>query len=96
MPLSLKEKQLIYLELEKTHFNISNATAVFNRTTIVYFIVLILAVVGFVNGYIQPGLLNILVMLGIAVLLIGMVSYLLSMVKEKKKLDELIAKVKKK
>jgi heme A synthase len=94
MTLSDKDKQLVYLELEKSHFNISNATAVFNRATLVYFIVLIVTVIGFVNGYINAQLLNTLVFIGVIILIVGMVSYLRSMVSERKKLNELIEKVK--
>ena len=96
MVLSDKDKQLVYLELEKAHFNISNATAVFNRATLVYFIVLIATVVGFVNGYINSQLLNTLVVIGVIILVIGMITYLRSMVSERKTLDELIDKVKRK
>jgi len=96
MALSETEKQLVYLELEQAHFNTSNAIAVFNRATVMYFILLLFAVFGLINNYLTKVMLNVLVMMGLGVLFIGAIPYFRNIVYERRTIDALIKKVKSK
>jgi uncharacterized membrane protein (Fun14 family) len=51
------------------------------------------AVLGFVNGYINRTLLNVLIIMGLCVLIIGTVPYVKTMHAEEERLNDLIKKV---
>ncbi len=96
MPISAAKKQLIYLELERAHFNASNAVAVFNRATIMYFILLVFAIFGIANRYITKPMLNALITLGMLILLTGAIPYFKNISQETKTINKLIKTVKSK
>jgi len=96
MAFSEAEKQLVYLELERAHFKASNAIAVFNRATIMYFILILFAVFGLVNRYISRTMLNTLVIIGVVILITGAIPYFRNIMYETETIDKLIKKVKSK
>jgi uncharacterized membrane protein (Fun14 family) len=55
-----------------------------------YFVFLFVGVLGFVRGYLSGAFLNILVYFGIAVLVVGLIPYIMTMKKESDKMNELV------
>lgn len=96
MAISETEKQLIYLQIEKAHANMTSAVAVFNKATMMYFILMILALFGMTNNYITKSMLNTLIIMGMMVLIIGAIPYFRSVVQEEKTINNLIEEVKRK
>jgi hypothetical protein len=67
---------------------------VMNKSLILYFVFMFVAVLGFINGYINRTLLNVLIVMGLCVLIIGTVPYVKTMHAEERRLNDLIARVK--
>ena len=87
--------QVVDLEVEKSRLNREKSLLVMNKSLILYFAFMFVAVLGFINGYINRTLLNILIVMGLMVLLIGTVPYVKTMYAEEKRLDELIRRISK-
>jgi hypothetical protein len=88
-------KQVIDLEVEKSRLNREKSMLVMNKSLILYFCFMFVAVLGFINGYITRTLLNVLIVMGLCVLIIGTVPYVKTMHSEEKRLDSLIQRVSK-
>ena len=86
-----KDIVIINLEIERSKLNREKSILVLDKALMLYFSFLIIGVVGFVNGYIKPDLLNTLIIMSFAVLVIGIAPYFITMRKEEKKLNELIS-----
>jgi small-conductance mechanosensitive channel len=86
-------KEVIDLEVEKSRLNREKSMLVMNKSLILYFVFMFVAVLGFINGYIQKPLLNVLVIMGLCVLIIGTVPYVKTMHSEEKRLNELIQRM---
>ena len=84
----------INIEIERSKLNREKSLLVLDKSLLLYFSFLFIGVIGFVNGYINTTFLNILVVMGMVVLLIGLVPYLMTMHQEEKKLDTLLASYK--
>jgi len=89
-----QDRLLMDLEFEKSRLEREKSILVLNKSLFLYFTALFVAIIGFVNDFITRDLLNIIVVIGIIVLVIGFIPYLRSTVKEEKLLDSLIAKAK--
>ena len=94
MTISEKDKQLIYLELEQQHFNTSNALNVFNKATMMYFLMLIIAMFAMVNNYASKTVLNSIIVMSIAILIIGSIPYFRSISQEEKNVNKIINEIK--
>lgn len=90
MPKKISEQERIYLEIEKSRIQREKAAIVLNKSMVLFFGFLIVGVIGFVFDYVSPFLLNVLVVVGIIVLLLGTVPYVIITTKEDKKIDELL------
>jgi hypothetical protein len=88
-------KQVIELEVEKSRLNREKSMLVMNKSLILYFCFMFVAVLGFINGYIGRTLLNVLIVMGLCVLIIGTVPYVKTMHSEELRLDDLIRRVSK-
>lgn len=88
-----KQKEIILLEVEKSRLNREKSMLVMNKSLILYFVFMFVAVLGFINGYINRTLLNILIIMGLCVLIIGTVPYVKTMHDEEQRLNNLIARV---
>ena len=93
MPKDVKE--IIYLEIEKSRINREKSKTVLDKSFILYFSFLLVGVVGFASGYINPQLLTILVITGIIILIIGTLPYVLITMKEDAFLNERLKEFKK-
>lgn len=83
-------KALIDLEVEKSRLNREKSMLVMNKSLILYFCFMFVAVLGFINGYVTRTLLNVLIIMGLCVLVIGTLPYVRTMYAEEKRLNELI------
>ncbi len=92
--LSNIEKEIIDVEVEKSRLNREKAMLVLNKSLFIYFCFLFVAVIGFINAYITKNLLNILIIVGLLALIIGTIPYVKTMKEEEKKLNGIIAELK--
>jgi uncharacterized membrane protein (Fun14 family) len=86
-------KEVIDLEVEKSRLNREKSILVMNKSLILYFAFMFVAVLGFINGYITRTLLNVLIVMGLCVLIIGTVPYVKTMHSEEKRLNELLQRM---
>lgn len=93
---SVTERDTIMLEIERSRLHRERSMMVLNKGVFLYFFFLFIGVIGFVNGFMTSQLLNILVIMGLCVLIIGVAPYLVTMYKEERTLDTLIDELRKK
>lgn len=86
---------VIALEIEHSKLNREKSLLVLDKAIILYMTFLFVAVVGFINQLISLALLNLLVIMGLCVLIIGVVPYVATMHQEERRLLGLIENVKK-
>ncbi|MBN1544356.1 hypothetical protein JW898_02735 [Candidatus Woesearchaeota archaeon] len=86
-------KEVIDLEVEKSRLNREKSMLVMNKSLILYFAFMFVAVLGFINGYINRTLLNVLIVMGLCVLIIGTVPYVKTMHTEEKRLNDLLQRM---
>ena len=77
----------IYLEIEKSRIQREKAKLVLEKSIALYFIFMLVAVIGFATAYVDKFMLNALIIIGIIILLIGTIPYLIIIHKEEKKID---------
>ena len=85
--------EVVSLELEKSRLNREKSILVMNKSLILYFAFMFVAVLGFINGYIDNNLLNVLVIMGLCVLVIGTVPYVKTMHSEEERLDGILQRM---
>ena len=95
MPVHHIKKEVIDLEVEKSRLNREKSMLVMNKSLILYFAFMFVAVLGFINGYINRTLLNVLIVMGLCVLIIGTIPYVKTMHSEEKRLNDLLQQTKK-
>lgn len=88
------EKEIIYLEIEKSKLNREKSKIVLNKSLLLYFIFTVVGVIGFVFNYIDSFLLNFVIIAGIVVLLLGTVPYLIITRREEKKINDFLIRLK--
>jgi len=88
--LSEAEKQIIMLRIEKVKLQRERNLIILNKSIIFFFAVVTIAVVGMLQGLISSMQLNMLVVVGIVVLVIGVIPYGVSSRKEEKGLENTI------
>tara|TARA_Y100000310_G_C20651750_1_gene799808 strand:- start:694 stop:993 length:300 start_codon:yes stop_codon:yes gene_type:complete len=92
--LTEKEKLNVMLELEKSRISREKAKLVLNKSLVLYFCFLIVGVFGFIFDYIDSFLLNLIIIMGLVILVLGTIPYMLVVTKEEKKIDEISKKYK--
>tara|TARA_Y100000310_G_scaffold344985_1_gene460965 strand:- start:488 stop:781 length:294 start_codon:yes stop_codon:yes gene_type:complete len=92
--LTEKDKLDVMLELEKSRINREKAKIVLNKSLVLYFCFLLVGVFGFIFDYLGSLLLNMLIIMGLAILVLGTFPYLFTITKEEKKIDEISKKYK--
>ncbi len=93
--LSDVERAIISIELEKSRLDREKSMLVLNKAMFLYFCFLFVGVLGFVNQYLTQKMLNLLVIMGLIVLIVGTLPYIRIMATESKKLDKMIDGLKK-
>jgi len=95
MKVTPANKEIIDLEVEKSRLNREKSMLVMNKGLILYFAFMFIAVIGFINGYLNQTLLNVLIVMGLLVLIIGTVPYVKTMHEEEERLNNLITELRK-
>jgi len=85
---------IMWLEIEKLRVEREKARLFLDKSFILYFAFLIVGIIGFVYDYIGSSLLNVFVIVGLLVLIIGTLPYLLFVIKEEKKINESLSNLK--
>lgn len=80
----------ISILLENSRMNREKAVLVVDKAMLIYFSFIVLGVLGFATGHISSAILNFMIVLGIGVLVVGFISYIMTMHKEEKKLKSLL------
>ena len=86
-------REVIDLEVEKSRLNREKSILVMNKSLILYFAFMFVAVLGFINGYVTRTLLNVLIVMGLCVLIIGTVPYVKTMHSEELRLNDLLRRL---
>ena len=76
--------------LEHSRMNREKSLLVLDKSMLIYFSFIFVGVIGFVGGYLDAKLLNVMVLLSFGVLLVGIVPYVMTMHKEEKRLNSMI------
>ena len=84
----------VFLEVEKSRINREKSRVVLEKSIALYFILMVVAVVGFAFEYIGPSMLNSLIIIGIIILIIGTLPYTLIIRKEERKIDSFLKELK--
>ncbi len=85
----------VILEIEKSRIEREKAKIVLNNGLLLYFVFLIIAVVGFAFEFIDAKMLKILVICGIAILIISTIPYVVIFRKEEKFIKKKLSEIKK-
>ena len=88
----LKEDLRIQIELERSRIKREKARLILDKSISLYFLFMIIAVLGFLFGYIDSFMLNTLIILGFVILIAGSFPYIRTVHKEEKKLDGYLKK----
>jgi len=89
-----KHDKMVDVVIEKSRINREKSMLVLNKSLLLYFTFLFVGVIGFVSGYVSKFLLNILILMGLCVLIIGTLPYIRIMHEEEVRLDNLLAELK--
>lgn len=88
------DREIMRLELEKAKRNSDKATVVLDKGLLLYFAFLLTAVLGYVNGFVNPTLLNGIIIVGFAILVVVLISYIRATKQEQITINQLINKLK--
>ena len=91
----IRQDKMVDVMIEKSRINREKSMLVLNKSLLLYFTFLFVGVIGFVSGYVSKFLLNILILMGLCVLIIGTLPYIRIMHEEEVKLDKLLSEMKK-
>lgn len=94
--ISRNEEKAFDIVIEKSRLNREKSTLVLNKSMLLYFTFLFVGVIGFIYGYITSFWLNILIIMGLCVLVIGTLPYIRIIYEEEKKLDKVLEELRKK
>ena len=89
--LSSVERILYHLKMEETRLRMNHSVTVLDKSILIYFLFLFVAIVGFINSYVNVQMLYLLVICGMFVLIIGLLPYVRTAVEESGQLERMIA-----
>ena len=84
------EEKVYEVIIEKSRLNREKSMLILNKALLLYFTFLFVGVIGFVYGYVDGLWLNILIIMGLGVLIIGILPYIRIIQAEEKKLDDML------
>lgn len=93
--ISRNEEKAFDIIIEKSRLNREKSMLVLNKSLLLYFTFLFVGIIGFVYGYVTNLWLNILIIMGLCVLVIGTLPYIKIIYEEEKKLDKVLADLRK-
>jgi len=82
--------QTVTLEIERSRLSREKSVMVFDKAILLYFSFLIIGVVGFVNSYVNRTTFYVLVSMSLLILVVGLIPYIITMLREEKRLNQLI------
>jgi len=88
------DREIIYLEIEKSRINREKSKTVLDKSFMLYFAFLLVGIVGFAGNYINNVALNALVIAGIIILMIGTLPYIIITTREERFIKERLNKLK--
>ncbi|MBI4167965.1 MAG: hypothetical protein HY515_03345, partial [Candidatus Aenigmarchaeota archaeon] len=88
--LSEAEKQIILLRIEKVKLQRERNLVILNKSIMMFFALMAIAVIGIIQKIITPGQINLFVILGITALIVGVLPYGLASRKEERDLERTI------
>ena len=88
----MKPETRVYLEIEKSKIQREKAKIVLDKSVSLYFVFMLIGVLGFVFNYIESFILNTLIIAGIIILIFGTLPYMIIVYKEEKKIDGFMKK----
>jgi len=90
-----EDKEILFLEIEKSRINREKSKAVLDKSFMLYFSFLLVGIVGFAGGFIESLVLKALVVAGIVILILGTIPYVMITSKEDKFINERLEKLRK-
>ncbi len=90
-----EDKEILYLEIEKSRINREKSKAVLDKSFMLYFSFLLVGIVGFAGGFVESLVLKALVIAGIVILILGTIPYVIITTKEDKFIKERLEKLRK-
>jgi hypothetical protein len=93
--LSGNDKEIIYLEIEKSRINREKGAIILNKSLVLYFVFMFVGIVGFIFEYIDNVTMNVLIIIGILLLFIGTLPYHLLVKNEETKINNYLKRLKK-
>ena len=88
-------ERIMELELKKSDIRREKARIVLDKSVWLYFLFMVIGALGFVFGYINPKMLNLLIVAAFIILIIGSLPYITIVSKEEKKIDSFIERLRK-
>ncbi|MEK6943674.1 MAG: hypothetical protein AABX00_06435 [Nanoarchaeota archaeon] len=88
--LSEAEKQIIFLKIERVKLQREKSALILNKSVMLFFGFLGVAVIGLINKIITPMQVNILIVSGVLALVVGVLPYSFASRKEEKALEQTI------
>ena len=88
--LSEAEKQIIMLKIEKVKLQREKSLLIVNKSVMLFFAFLAVAIIGLVNKIITTMQLNILIIIGVLALIVGILPYGIVARKEERELEKTI------
>ena len=86
--------KIIDLEIKKSDIRREKSKMVLDKCVWLYFLFMIIGSLGFVYGYVNPKMLNFLIIAAFIILIIGSMPYVTTVSKEEKRIDEFIKQLK--
>ena len=90
------ESQIINLEIQKSKLNIEKSTLIFNKGILIYFSFLFVGIIGVMQNYVEQSTFNLLIIFGMIAMIIGVIPYIFTTIREEKKLNDLLELLRKK
>ena len=88
----MQQDTRIFLEIEKSKIKREKSKLVLEKSISLYFIFMLIGVIGFVFDYIDSFMLNTLIVLGIIILIAGALPYVLTVSRSEKQIDNYLKK----
>lgn len=88
-------QQIIELELKKSDIRREKTRLVLDKCIWLYFLFMLIGVLGFVYGYIDSTILNFMIIAAFVILIIGALPYATTVSNEEKNIDSFIKQLKK-
>jgi hypothetical protein len=86
--------KIVDLEIKKSDIRREKSKLVLDKCVWLYFLFMIIGVLGFIYGYVDTKMLNFLIIASFIILIIGTLPYVKTISREEKLIDEIINKLK--